>query len=76
MMSILERLDGNHIYKEVFYVILMKHTSLGYAKNNARLDQEYYSIPESCLLFLCPYRFPARRKKDNNKLPRKMRLMP
>jgi len=70
-------------YKEVFDIMLNKHTSLGHArdikKNKAKLDQEYYLIPESCVkLFLqiCPYCFPARRKKQNNKVPLKMILTP
>jgi hypothetical protein len=70
-------------YKEVFDVMLSKHASLGHArdikKNKAKLDQEYYLIPESCVkLFLqiCPDCFPARQKKQNNKVPLKMILTP
>jgi hypothetical protein len=70
-------------FEDVFEVMYNTHMSLGHArdikKNKARLDQVYYSIPESCVkdfLKLCPYCCPARNKKKKNKVPLKMILTP
>jgi len=70
-------------YEDVFDMMQVAHVSLGHArdikKNKAKLDQQYYSIPESCIclfLRLCPYCCPARTKKVKSKVPLKMILTP
>jgi hypothetical protein len=70
-------------YEDVFDMMQVAHVSLGHArdikKNKAKLDQQYYSIPESCIclfLRLCPYCCLARTKKVKSKVPLKMILTP
>lgn len=70
-------------YENVFEVMKAAHVCLGHArdikKNKAKLDQEYYSIPESCIrkfLDLCPYCIPAKPKREKTKVPLKMILTP
>jgi hypothetical protein len=70
-------------YEDVFDVMKAAHVALGHArdikKNKQRLDQEYYSIPESCIrkfLDLCPFCIPAETKRDKHKVPLKMILTP
>ncbi len=70
-------------YEDVFDVMKQAHVSLSHPrdikKNKCKLDEVYYSIPESCIkefLRLCPYCVPSRTKKEQHKAPLKMILTP
>jgi len=70
-------------YEDLFDVTKQAHVSLSHArdikKNKCKLDEVYYSIPESCIkefLNLCPYCVPSRTKKEQQKVPLKMILTP